>query len=132
MNTSKIAKGLALGASLFLASAAFAGEKATVKVYEEVKVNGKTLPAGSYDLTWEGSGANVQVTVHQGKETITTVAGQIEESKTAPASTGYSTRKEGDGSKSITTVFFAGKKYSLNLDQQSAAAQAAAATAGNK
>src|SRR6266571_2999359 len=61
MNTKNITKGLLLGASLLLASAAFAGEKATVKVYEDVKVNGKTLPAGKYDLSWEGTGSNVQV-----------------------------------------------------------------------
>lgn len=132
MNTSKIAKGLLVGASLFLASVAFAGEKATVKLYEDVKLNGKTLPAGKYDVTWVGTGANVQVSIHQGKETIATLPGQIEASQSAPSSTGYATRKEDDGSRSITSVFFAGRKYTLNLDQQSAAAPAPATTAGNK
>ena len=133
MNTNKTIKGLLVGASLFLASAAFAGEKGTVKVYEDVKVNGKTIPAGKYELSWEGTGSNVQVSIQKGKETIATVPAQIETSKAAPESTGYSTRKEGDGSKSVTNFFFAGKKYSLNLDQQSAASSAQAATTpGNK
>ena len=133
MNTNKTIKGLLFGASLFLASAAFAGEKGTVKVYEDVKVNGKTIPAGKYELSWEGTGSNVQVSIQKGKETIATVPAQIETAKAAPESTGYSTRKEGDGSKSVTNFFFAGKKYSLNLDQQSAGTSAQAATTpGNK
>jgi len=133
MNIKNISKGLLFGASLLLASAAFAGEKATVKLYEDVKVDGKTLPAGEYDLSWEGTGSSVQLSIHQGKETVAMVPALVEPSKAAPASTGYSTKKESDGSKSITNVFFAGKKYSLNLDQQAAAASAqAAATPGNK
>jgi len=36
-----------LGASLFLVTAAFAGEKASVKVYENVKLNGKTIAPAS-------------------------------------------------------------------------------------
>jgi hypothetical protein len=133
MNVKNVIKGLLFGASLLLASAAFAGEKATVKLYEDVKVNGKTIPAGKYDLSWEGSGSNVQLSIHQGKETVATVPAQLEASKSAPVSTGYSTKKEDDGSKSITSVFFAGKKYTLNLDQQAAATSAqAASTPGNK
>ena len=132
MNSKNIAKGLLFGASLLLASAAFAGEKASVKVFETVKVNGKTIPAGNYEVTWDGSGSNVQVSIVKGKETIATVPAQLEATNYASESTGYSTRKEGDGSKSITNVFFAGKKYSLNLDQQSAASAQAAATPGNK
>jgi hypothetical protein len=133
MNTKRYAKGLLFGASLLLASAAFAGEKGTVKLYEDVKVNGKTLAAGNYDLAWEGTGSNVQLSIRQGKETVATLPAQIEASQSAPAGTGYTTRKEDDGSKSLTNVFFAGKKYSLNLDQQAAAAPATSASVpGNK
>ena len=132
MSTKTISKGLLVGASLLLASAAFAGEKASVNLYETVKVNGKTIPAGNYRVSWEGTGSNVQVSIAKGKETIATVPAQLEATNTAPDSSGYSTRKEGDGSKSITTVFFAGKKYTLNLDQQAASAAQAATTPGNK
>ncbi len=126
MKTKHFAKGLLFGAALVLASAAFAGEKASVKLYDDVKVNGKTLPAGKYDLSWEGSGANVQLSIHQGKETIATVPAQSAATNSAPTSTGYSTKKEDDGSKSLTNVFFAGKKYTLNLEEQAAAAPAPA------
>ncbi len=133
MKTKHYAKGLLFGAALFLASAAFAGERASVKLYEDVKVNGKTLAAGKYDLSWEGGGAKVQVSVRQGKETIATIPAQIEATNSAPASAGYSTKKEDDGSKSLTNVFFAGKKYTLNLDQQASTATApAVSTPGTK
>jgi hypothetical protein len=133
MNTKHFAKGFLFGAALVLASAAFAGEKASVKLYDDVKVNGKTLPAGKYDLSWEGSGANVQLSIHQGKETIATLPAQIEATNSAPPSTGYSTKQEDDGSRSLTNVFFAGKKYTLNLEQQAAAASApAVSTPGTK
>ena len=131
MNSKHITKGLLFGASLLLAAAAFAGEKASVKVYEDVKVSGKTLTPGDYELTWDGTGSNVQVRIRQGGSTVTTVAASVETSKSAPSTTGYSTKTETDGSKEITTVFFAGKKVSLNL-QQAAAATQTASDPGNK
>lgn len=133
MNTKHFTKGLLFGASLLLATAAFAGEKASVKVYESVKVNGTTLAPGKYDLAWEGTGSTVQLSIRQGSNTVATVPAAVETVKIAPAGTGYSTKTEGDGSKSVTALFFAGKKVSLNLDQQAIAASAqAAANQGNK
>ena len=133
MNTKHITKGLLFGASLLLATAAFAGEKASLKVYENVKVNGTTLAPGKYELLWEGTGSTVQVSIRQGNNTVATVPAAVEAAKAAPAGTGYSTKTDGDGSKSVTSLFFAGKKISLNLDQQAVAASAqASANPGNK
>lgn len=132
MNTKHFAKGLLFGASLLLASAAFAGEKATVKVYENVKINGKTLAPGNYELAWEGTGSNVQVSIRQHNETVATVPAAVETATSAPSTTGYSTKTAGDGSKEITSVFFAGKKVSLNLGQQAAASTPSAPNPGNK
>jgi len=132
MNTKHITKGLLFGASLLLATAAFAGEKATVKVYENVKVNGTTLAPGKYEVAWEGTGSTVQVSIRQGANTVATIPAAVETAKAAPAATGYSTKTEGDGSKSVTSVFFAGKKISLNLDQQAVASAQSAGNPGNK
>lgn len=132
MNSKHITKGLLFGASLLLATAAFAGEKATVRVYENVKVNGTTLAPGKYEVAWEGTGATVQVSIRQGANTIATIPAAVETAKAAPAGTGYSTKTDGDGSKSVTSVFFAGKKVSLNLDQQAVASAQSAGNQGNK
>ena len=97
-----------------------------------VKINGTTLAPGRYQLTWEGAGSTVQVSIRQGADTVATVPATVETGKAAPAGTGYSTKTEGDGTKSVTSVFFAGKKVSLNLDQQAVAAAQSAGNQGNK
>lgn len=132
MNAKNISKGLLLGASLFFASSAFAGEKASVKVYDDVKLNGKTLVAGKYEVEWDGTGSQVQVNFRQGKETVATVPATIIPSKIAQSSTGYSTTREQDGSLALKTVLIAGKKYTIQLGQQEAAAPMAAEPAGNR
>jgi len=124
MNSKNISKGLLLGASLFLATAAFAGEKASVKVYESVKLNGKTLAPGKYDVEWTGSGDNAQVNIRKGNETVASAPAKITPVATAAAGTGYSTKAEGDGSKSLTSVFIAGKKYTIELGSEVAATPA--------
>ncbi|GAC1635341.1 MAG: hypothetical protein NVS9B14_12430 [Candidatus Acidiferrum sp.] len=133
MNIKNISKGLLLGTSLFLATAAFAGEKASVKVYENVKLGGKTIAPGKYDVEWTGSGDNVQLNIRKGGETIATAPAKLTPLATAPAGTGYSTKAEADGSKSLTSLFVAGKKYTLELGAEVAAAPAKSSeTAGNR
>jgi hypothetical protein len=132
MNARNISKGLLLGASLFFASSAFAGEKVSVKVYDDVKVNGKTLTAGKYEVEWDGTGSQVQVNFRQGKDTVATVPATITPTKVAQSSTGYSTSREQDGSLNLTAVVIAGKKYTIQLGQQEASAPAKSETAGNR
>jgi len=133
MNSKYISKGLLLGASLFLATAAFAGEKASVKVYESVKLNGTTLAPGKYDLEWSGTGPDVQLNIRKGGDTVVSAPAKITPVATAAAGTGYSTKAEGDGTKSLTSVFIAGQKYTLELGAEVAAAPAKTTeTAGNQ
>jgi len=133
MNSKNISKGLLLGASLFLATAAFAGEKASVKVYENVKLNGKTIAPGKYDLEWTGAGPDVQLNIRKGNDTVASAPAKLTPVANAPAGTGYSTKAEGDGSKSLTSVFIAGKKYTIELGTEVAAAPAKSSeTAGNQ
>jgi len=122
MNTKSISKGLLLGASLFFASAAFAGEKTSVKFYEDVKLNGKTIAQGKYDVELEGTGSQAQISIRQGKETIATVPATVNPTKVAQTATGYSTSQAQDGSKTLTAVVFAGKKFTVQLGQEEAAA----------
>ena len=122
MNTKFISKGLLVGASLFFASAAFAGDKASVKFYEDVKLNGKTIAAGKYNVELEGTGPQAQLSIRQGKETIATVQATVNPTKVAQPATGYATAEAQDGSKTLTTVLIGGKKYSIQLGQEEAAA----------
>ncbi len=132
MKVKNISKGLLLGASLFFASSAFAGEKASVKVYDDVKLHGKTLHAGNYEVKWEGTGCQDRVNFRQGKDTVVTVAATIAPTKVAQSSTGYSTSRQEDGSLALKAVVIAGKKYTIELGQREAAAPAKSETAGNR
>ena len=133
MNAKNMFKGLLLAASLFLASPAFAGEKASVRLYEDVKLNGKTLAPGKYEVEWDGSSPQVQLSFRQGKETVATVPARLTPIKGEQPFTGYSTKTEQDGSKALTSVVFAGKKYKLDLGQEEAYAPGKSAeTAGNR
>lgn len=131
MKFSNLARNVLLGASLVLASSAVAGEKAAIKIYETVTVNGKTIPAGKYDAQWTGSGSDVQLSLSQGKEVVATLPARIANARSAYPTTGYSTKQEADGSKSLTNVFFGGKKYSLELGEEVAAAPAAKTDGNN-
>ena len=132
MNSKSISKGLLLGASLFFASAAFAGDKASIKFYDDVKLNGKTITAGKYDVELEGTGSQAQLSIRQGKETLATVPAIVNRTKVAQASTGYATSRQEDGSLSLTSVVLAGKKFTIQLGQEAASAPSKSETAGNR
>jgi len=132
MNSKSLSKRLLLGASLFFASAAFAGEKASVKFYDDVKLNGKTITAGKYDVELEGTGSQAQLSIRQGKETVATVPATVNPTKVAQASTGYATSRQQDGSLSLTSVVIAGKKFTIQLGQEAASVSSSTATAGNR
>lgn len=130
MKSSTLVKGVLFGASLMLASAALAGEKAAIKIYEQVTVNGKTIAPGKYDAQWTGNGSDVQLTLSKGKEVVATLPAHIASAQSVYSSTGYSTKKEADGSRALTNVFFGGKKYSLQVGEEVAATPAAAKADG--
>jgi len=132
MKLSHFTKGLLLGASLVMASTAFAGEKSNLKIYEPVTVNGKTIAPGNYQAEWTGTGSDVQLSIRKGTEVVATIPAKLATSATAYQTTGYSTKKEDNGSKTLTNVFFGGKKYSLELGQEVAASGASADKPGNK
>lgn len=132
MNSKFISKGLLLGASLFFASAAFAGEKGTVNFYDDVKLNGKTITAGKYQVELEGTGSQAQLSIRQGKETVATVPATINPTQIAQPSTGYGTSRQEDGSLALTSVLIAGKKFTIQVGQQEAAAPSKSEPAGNR
>jgi hypothetical protein len=109
--------------SLLLAASANAGNtsKGTLQVAEPVTIGGKQLPAGKYQVEWAGSGSNVELSISDGKETVAKVPAQILPLKKAEAASGYSTSTDRAGNKSLTEIFFGGKKYELSIGEASAA-----------
>ncbi|MGD0738527.1 MAG: hypothetical protein ABR957_02950 [Terracidiphilus sp.] len=102
--------GFALMLVLF-AVPAFAGNKTpTVNIPQNVQIGSTQLPAGQYELTWTGSGSNVQASLLQNKKTVVTFSAKVVEGKN---NAGVETDKQ--GGTTILDVINTGK-YSLILE----------------
>jgi hypothetical protein len=109
--------------ALLLATSAFAAgdtHKGTLQVFDPVQVNGKQLPAGQYDVKWEGNGPNVQVSIERGKKVMATVPAHVVDLQDKAASDTSVVNKNDDGSRSLTQIRFGGKKYALSIGEESA------------
>ncbi len=110
-----------LGASLLFAAGAFAQEKSTLSVAEKVNIQGTELKPGKYEVKWDGSGPNVQVSISQGKNTVGTFPATVVARDSSNTGGGYESKKETNGSKSITAIYPSGKKIQLEIGQAQAA-----------
>jgi len=122
MKISSAYKGLFLGLALLLATSAFAASQGPLEVKENVSLNGKQLPAGNYQLKWEGNGPNVEVTIIKNKNVVATVPARLQEVTRAASKDATVMHINDDGSKSISEIQFGGKKYILAMGQESAKA----------
>ncbi len=119
MKLSTISKKLLPGLALLLATGAFAANKASFKVFEQVTVSGHQLAPGDYQLKWDGTGPNVELSIlSQGKLVATVPARLVEMSRADYSATQL--HKNVDGTQSLTEIDFAGKKYSLVFGDDSA------------
>jgi len=109
-----LAKTIVLGVAVLLASTAFAANKGTMQVRESVEVNGQQLPAGVYQLRWDGTGSNVEVRFMQGKKEVAkTTAKLVSLDQASDFDSAVIDRASGKAA--VSQVRFAGKKYSLAI-----------------
>jgi hypothetical protein len=125
MKVTHAAKGLLFGASLLFAASVFAGQKTHLEVYDNLKANGASIPAGKYQVEWSGSGPDVQLNILKDGATVATLPAHITPIKRPFQANGYSTSKQADGTLNLTSVFVAGKKYVFEVSEESAAAPTA-------
>jgi hypothetical protein len=123
---------LLAGTSLLFTASAFAGNgsKKSLHFDTSVTVEGKPLPAGDYKFEWSGTGPDVKVNILKGKETVASVSARVVSVPAANKQDGYSATAAKDGSRSLTTLFFSGDKYDLEVGEASAASAAPGATTG--
>ena len=116
MKWNHVAKSVVLTLAVLVATSAFAGtgNKGSLHLSEAVQVNGQAVPAGDYQLRWEGTGANVEVSFVQGKKVVTKTSAKVVELKTTFNSDAAVIDKS-SSTPSVTEVRFAGKKYALEL-----------------
>jgi hypothetical protein len=115
MKFATVTKSLVLALALFIASSAFAAAKATIQLHNVTTVNGTQLKPGEYKLQWDGSGPSVEVSILQGKNVVTKVQAKLVDLDYKPANDAAVTKKNDDGSVSLTGIRFEGKKTALQI-----------------
>jgi hypothetical protein len=124
MKFATVSKSLVLGLALLLASSAFAATKASLQLSNPVVVNGTQLKPGDYNLQWEGSGPNVELSIMQGKKVVAKVPAHVVDLDRPATYDAAVTKKNDSGPNSLAGIRFQGKKLSLELGEASDSMQA--------
>ncbi len=115
MKWNHVAKSVVLALAVLVATSAFAGtNKGSLHLSAAAQVNGQAVPAGDYQLRWEGTGSNVEVSVMQGKKVVTKSPAKVVELKDA-FNRDATVMDKSAGTPAVTEVRFAGKKYALAI-----------------
>jgi hypothetical protein len=114
MKLNYLAKTVVLGLAVLLASSAFASNKGSLQVREPFEVNGQQLAPGEYQLRWDGTGSNVEVSFMQGKKEVAKAPARIVELDKASAYDAAVVDRA-SGKATVSEVRFAGKKYVLAI-----------------
>ena len=114
MKLNHLAKTVVLGLAVLLASSAFASNKGSLQVGEALEVNGQQLAPGQYQVRWDGTGANVEVSFMQGKKEVAKASAKVVALDKASA---YDSTvvDHSDGKARVSEIRFAGKKYALAI-----------------
>jgi len=126
MKFSLSSKGMMLALVVMLAASAFAASdthKGTLQFLEPVQVNGKQVPAGEYQVRWEGNGPDVQVTIAQGKKVLATTPARVVDLQNKSNADAALLKNNPDGSRTLNEIRFSGKKFALAVGDEAAQAQ---------
>lgn len=117
MKLSRLSLGV-FGAALLFSTGAFAQDSnnnGKLSLPEPVTVEGKQLPPGDYKVQWEGAGPNVEVKILKGKETVATAPARIVQEPNKIAVNSYGATRQQDGTRVLSTIYFAGKNFNLEI-----------------
>lgn len=113
MKWNQVVKSFVLALAVVAATSAFAGtNKGTLHLSEDAQINGQSVPAGTYQLRWEGTGSNVELSVMNGKQVVAKTPARVVEAKDAYSYDSTLVDRSGS-SRQVKEVRFAGKKYAL-------------------
>jgi hypothetical protein len=109
-----LAKTVVLGLAVLLASSAFASNKGSLQVREPFEVAGQQLAPGNYQVRWDGTGSNVEVSFMQGKKEVAKVSAKV---VALDKAYDYDSAvvDHASGKATVSEVRFAGKKYALAI-----------------
>jgi hypothetical protein len=123
MKWNSLGKFVVLGLALLLATSAFASNKGTLTLQEAALVNGQRLPAGEYQVRWEGTGPNVEVSFLRGKKEVAKTSAKVIDLKEA-YSYDSAVVDRSSGTASVSQVRFARKKVALAIGSENESAGA--------
>ncbi len=122
MKLNSILKSLVLGLAVLVATGAFASNRVSLHVGEAVEVNGQQLPAGDYQVRWQGSGSNVELTFMQGtKEVAKTSAKEVVLGQAPDYDAAVIDHNNGKAW--VSEIQLAGKKKALSLGESDRASR---------
>src|SRR5450631_2034366 len=104
MKASKIYKGSSLGLALLLAASAFAANKGPLQLINPASIGGKQLAAGSYTVTWDGNGPDVQVNVLKGNKVVATAPARLSNLDRSSEGNEAVINVNADGSRALTEI----------------------------
>jgi hypothetical protein len=134
MKLPKIFRSALPGRALLLATSAFAANnanKGSFEIFEPLTVSGHELKPGQYKLTWEGIGGDVQAMILSHGKLVATVPAHLADLNQPERTDAVVSGQNDDGSRFLSEVDFAGKKYALSFDH-GAAATRSTSSAGSK
>jgi hypothetical protein len=116
---------MTLALALLFSASAFASDshKASLQTFDVVQVSGKQLPAGEYQLKWEGSGPDVQLSILKNNKVVATTPAKVVELEQKTGTDAALVSKTADGTRQLTGVRFGGKKYALAIGEGTAQAE---------
>lgn len=108
-----------VGATLLVGMVSLSGwaksNKSSIDLPHAVMVNGTQIPAGVYDVKWEGDNNNLQVSVLKGKKVLATSPAKLVEQDKKQDTTAILVNHAGGEPGTLSEIRFGGKKSSLVL-----------------
>jgi hypothetical protein len=117
MKSSLFSKIMTLATATLLVAGAYAANpvhKGNLQIVDPVQLNGTQLAPGSYTVTWQGEGPNVDLRVSRGsKEVATAEAKLVQLDKKADQDAAEVNTSS--GTRELTAMRFAGSKVALEV-----------------
>jgi hypothetical protein len=119
MKLTQSLKGMVLTLTILLAVAAFASNnnKASISFAENVTVGNQTVRPGDYQAKWDGSGPDIQLNIMKGKKVVASAPAHLVDVNEAAANDAAVTTQNSNGTKSLTGIELAGKKFTIQIPQ---------------
>jgi hypothetical protein len=111
---------VSLGAILLQSTAAFAANRGSLQIPEQVSVNGQSLATGDYQVKWDGDGPNVDLRILRDGKIVTTIPAHTIELHRKDSENSVLTKKSNDGKESLSEIHFGGKRYAFAVGSEQA------------